>query len=76
MPRLTKTPWFGPRHLPGWGWSPVTWQGWLVIVVFLAAIVACAVLLPGVALRLMVEVIFIALLFAVCWLTGTPPNSA
>jgi hypothetical protein len=23
--------WFGPRHL-GWGWGPVSWQGWAVLV--------------------------------------------
>ncbi len=27
--------WF-KRKLYGWGWTPVTWQGWLVIAIFLA----------------------------------------
>ena len=75
MPPLVKKPWFGPRHLPGYGWSPVTWQGWLVIVVFVAAIFACAFLVPGVALKVGTEIVLIALLLAVCLLTGTRPSS-
>lgn len=31
--------WF-KRKLYGWGWTPATWQGWLVIVVYLIAIIA------------------------------------
>lgn len=27
--------WF-KRKLYGWGWVPVTWQGWLVVVIFIA----------------------------------------
>ena len=33
MVRVTKTPWFGPRRW-GWGWSPVSWQGWVVTIAF------------------------------------------
>jgi len=29
-----KSIWF-KRKLYGWGWTPVTWQGWLVIAVWL-----------------------------------------
>jgi hypothetical protein len=75
MPLLTKNPWFGPRRLAGYGWSPRTWQGWLVIFVFIAAILSCAFLLPGVALKIGAEIVLIALLFAVCLLTGTRPGS-
>jgi hypothetical protein len=75
MPPLVKEPWFGPRRLLGYGWSPVTWQGWLVIVVFVAALFACAFLLPGVGLKVGAEIVLIALLLAVCLLTGTRPSS-
>jgi len=75
VPPLVKKPWFGPRHLPGYGWSPITWQGWLVIVLFVVAILACAFLLPGVALKVGAEIVLIALLLAVCLLTGTRPSS-
>ncbi len=75
MPPLVKKPWFGPRHLPGYGWSPITWQGWLVIAVFVIAVFACAFLVPGVALKVGVEMVLIVLLLAVCILTGTRPTS-
>lgn len=31
-----RAPWFGPRRF-GWGWEPVTWQGWAVSAVAIAA---------------------------------------
>ena len=31
--------WF-KRKLYGWGWTPVTWQGWLVLGVYVALLVA------------------------------------
>jgi len=33
--QLTKTAWFGPKRI-GWGFRPVTWQGWSLIVVLVA----------------------------------------
>lgn len=75
MPPLVKDPWFGPRRLPGFGWSPISWQGWTVIVFFVVAIFACGLLLPGVALKAGAEVVLVALLLVVCLLTGTRPSS-
>ena len=52
-------PWFGPKTGFGWGWTPVTWQGWaitaLFLILFLGACyapvrhkgVVCGVLLVG-----------------------------
>ncbi len=75
MPRLTKSPWFGPRRFPGWGWAPVSWQGWLVTGVFIAALAACAIFVHGVVLKTIGELVLIALLLAVSLLTGTKPGS-
>lgn len=33
--------WF-KRKLYGWGWTPVTWQGWLATILYVAIVVACA----------------------------------
>ena len=74
MPRLVEKPWFGPRKIAGWGWSPASWQGWVVIAVFIVAIAACAFLLPSTAAKVVADIVLIGLLFAVCWLTGTPPG--
>jgi len=32
--------WF-KRKQYGWGWYPATWQGWLVMVIYIALVVAC-----------------------------------
>jgi hypothetical protein len=37
--------WFKRRRY-GWGWTPVTWQGWLCIVVFLAIVISSSFTLP------------------------------
>ena len=44
MKRLTKKAWFGPKKWIGWGWSPVSWEGWMVILVY---IVLAAWVFPG-----------------------------
>lgn len=36
-----KNLWF-KRKLYGWGWTPVTWQGWLATVVYVALVAAFA----------------------------------
>lgn len=33
--------WF-KRKLYGWGWAPVTWEGWLVILVYIGLILTLA----------------------------------
>jgi len=35
-------PWFGPKRV-GWGLRPQTWQGWLIIALFVVVIIAVAV---------------------------------
>jgi hypothetical protein len=29
--------WFGPKSF-GWGWTPVTWEGWVVVIGIVAVI--------------------------------------
>lgn len=28
---ISKHAWFGPKRFFGWGWSPVSWEGWAAI---------------------------------------------
>jgi len=68
--------WFRAKSY-GWGWFPVTWQGWAVLAVFLALVMAGAVLvLPrfGVLIFDLYVVVLAALLIIVCWRTGEPPG--
>ena len=77
-PRLTpivgEKVWFGPRGWGGWGWQPVSWEGWFVTGAGAAVIVALLArwgddqaggLIIGVVIALIV----------VCFLKGTSPGS-
>lgn len=45
MGENTKKYWFKRRRY-GWGWVPITWQGWFTIVAFFITIIAAALQLP------------------------------
>jgi hypothetical protein len=69
--------WF-PAKRYGWGWGfPTTWQGWLVIALYVVLIGAGAVVIspsghPGVFVAYLTFLSF--LLIAVCWAKGEPPQ--
>jgi len=69
--------WFQAKRY-GWGWGlPLTWEGWLVLVAFIALIAAAAWLFPPAAVPnafAACVVVLAALLTAVCWQTGEPPR--
>ena len=69
--------WF-PAKRYGWGWGlPIAWQGWLVLAVFIAMVLAGAFLLPPrqMLVAYIVYVIVISGVFTwVCWLKGEPPR--
>jgi hypothetical protein len=64
--------WFGPRRY-GWGWSPVTWQGWVVVVLYAAALITVSAIANR-HTTLVVAAIATALLFGVMALTGGRPG--
>jgi hypothetical protein len=73
-PRVGKTLWFGPRRDGlGWGWTPVTWQGWVVVAVFVAAIVAAPWLLEGGVAAIGIAGALAGLLL-VAWAKGSSPG--
>jgi hypothetical protein len=70
------TYWF-PAKQYGWGWgAPATWQGWVVLAIFVGlAVAGSLLLLPGYG-----QVVFFAyiavlslVLLAICWIKGEPP---
>jgi len=69
--------WFRAKRY-GWGWGlPLVWQGWVVLAVFFALVLAGAVLvLPsrGQAAFVAYVVLLCALLVVVCWIKGEPPR--
>lgn len=69
--------WF-PAKRYGWGWGiPATWQGWLVLAVYAALLLAGSFVFrpapESVAFVIYVAVCS-ALLVVVCWLKGEPPR--
>jgi hypothetical protein len=69
--------WF-PAKRYGWGWGlPRTWQGWVVMAVFLALVGLGLFVFPpaghGIGFFIYI-VVLIALLVAVCYAKGEPPR--
>ena len=71
--RVTRKAWFGPKQILGWGWTPVSWEGWLVTTVFLGLIPLSVALWPGMGGGFAVAVL-VGLLLVVTLLTGDPPG--
>jgi hypothetical protein len=69
--------WF-PAKRYGWGWGvPVTWQGWLVLILFFALVLLGAfVFLParGPLPFLLYTTVLCVVLILVCWAKGEPPR--
>lgn len=69
--------WFPAKRF-GWGWGPpVTWQGWGVLLLFLALVLVDSfVVLPrhGHLVFYVVLAALVAGLLFVCWRTGEPPH--
>jgi hypothetical protein len=72
------SPYWFPAKRYGWGWGvPSVWQGWVVLVGFVALLAAGGLwILPslGPLTFLGYTLLLCALLTAVCWLKGEPPR--
>ena len=69
--------WFPAKRF-GWGWGPPsTWEGWAVLIAFIALTFAGPFLFPPVS-RLPLFLLYVALvtlgLLGVCLLKGEPPR--
>ena len=76
MSDSTKQYWF-PAKRYGWGWGPPsTWQGWAVLITWIAAIIPISywLLLRSVLLFFLFEVVMIAAIIAICYAKGEPPS--
>lgn len=69
--------WF-PAKRHGWGWSlPATWQGWAVLIIYVALVVSLTQLTPpGETPYLFCTLLAMAtvLLVLAFWLKGEPPH--
>jgi hypothetical protein len=69
--------WFPAKHY-GWGWGlPIKWQGWVVMIIYIALLLAGAfTLLPdgGQGMFIAYAAMLSLVMFAVCWFKGEPPR--
>ena len=73
----SKVFWF-PAKKYGWGWGlPITWQGWVVLLVFLVLLVTGAMVFSPAKERTMFilyTAAISAVLVGVCYAKGEPPG--
>lgn len=73
--------WF-KRKLYGWGWTPATWQGWLILFVFVALIALNAYRIDSashsasdtITAFVPQTAILVLVLIGICWKTGETPR--
>jgi hypothetical protein len=68
--------WFKAKTF-GWGWVPVTWQGWLITLIFIAFITYMAMfyLVKGRLVEYFVSLIAsMIILMYICFKTGEKPR--
>jgi hypothetical protein len=74
----TERPYWFPAKKYGWGWGiPLIWQGWVVLAIFFALIIAGTFLFPPrteSAAYVTYVALLCVLLAAVCWIKGEPPR--
>lgn len=72
--------WFRAKRF-GWGWTPITWQGWVSTVVFVAFLLSIInsaenwnkTLKEGVVELIIPLVVVTASFFSICFLRGEKP---
>ncbi|MCQ1534967.1 hypothetical protein FTO70_04540 [Methanosarcina sp. KYL-1] len=74
MTRITKKAWFGKRIL-GWGYRPISLEGWLVTIIFLVAIFASISYLEKTATRYAILAVILIVFQIIIYLTGNAPGS-
>lgn len=70
---ITKHPWFGPKRI-GWGWRPVSWEGWAITALSVAVVVAASIVFGHTSMTIYVAIGAVAALVLVCLLTGSSPG--
>ena len=75
--------WFRAKRY-GWGWQPITWQGWLIFAIYALAVlgwVAYLALRDGVTIGwhfavgpLLPVLLLTIIMIAICWIKGERPH--
>ena len=71
---IKKDIWFRAKYY-GWGWCPCSWQGWLVILIWVALFVFGIVKIDHEGLKnILVIIILTGILIWICWKKGEKPR--
>ncbi len=75
---MKKRHWFVAKQY-GWGWTPATWEGWVIMLAYLYALTIDFIALVHSSgfsmLRYLLNAFFLtAFLIAVCYVTGEKPS--
>lgn len=74
MTRITKKAWFG-KKLIGWGYRPISLEGWVVTVLFIIAIIADMTYNKRTTTAYAILAVIIVIFFVIAYLTGDSPGS-
>ncbi len=74
MKRITKKAWFGKRSF-GWGYRPVSLEGWIVTVVLLIAMLADFAYYRRTIISYAILAIILIIFWIIAWLTSDEPGS-
>jgi hypothetical protein len=66
--------WFKRKNY-GWGWTPITWQGWMVVLVWLLLFIFGVAKMDHEGLKNIAVVIFMTIiLLYICYKKGEKPH--
>lgn len=69
MRRITKKAWFGKKYI-GWGFRPVSLEGWLITFVFLIAVVGDITYNHKTTIGYVILAVILIIYFIIARLTG------
>jgi len=71
---LTKKPWFGSKQWNGWGWRPVSWEGWLITLLVVGLLAGDIALVRDTTASVVVGLVILAGFVLLTVLTGDLPR--
>ena len=74
--RITHKPWFGPKESVGWGWRVTSWQGAVVLGLFLLSMFVIIAFSRSTMLGALGALIASAFFILVALYTGDPPGGS
>lgn len=76
---MTKELWFKRKHY-GWGWYPSSWQGWIIIIIFLILAIGISIIpkqptTNDYVIKMIIPLaILVAILISICYKKGETPR--